>query len=96
MNFRNFFPIMREKWNNRNNHFYIYIPSRTGMALIAKENMSKYDLNEFKKSINLLDVDTLKELEENTKKEQIIEGKEKIEFEQKKEQETEIKEKVII
>jgi 1,4-alpha-glucan branching enzyme len=42
-----FFPIIREGWNNRPNHFNLYIPSRTCMVLIAEENLKKYDLSKF-------------------------------------------------
>ena len=42
-----FFPIIREGWNNRPNHFNLYVPSRTCMVLIAEENMKKYDLSKF-------------------------------------------------
>ena len=42
-----FFPIIREGWNNRPNHFNLYIPSRTCMVLVAEENIKKYDLNKF-------------------------------------------------
>ena len=42
-----FFPIIREGWNNRPNHFNLYIPSRTCMVLIAEENIKKYDLTKF-------------------------------------------------
>ena len=41
------FPIIREGWNNRPNHFNLYIPSRTCMVLIAEENLKKYDLSKF-------------------------------------------------
>ena len=41
------FPIIREGWNNRPNHFNLYIPSRTCMVLIAEENIKKYDLSKF-------------------------------------------------
>lgn len=37
----NYFPIIREKWNNRANHFHIYIPSRTAIVFIAEENLIK-------------------------------------------------------
>jgi 1,4-alpha-glucan branching enzyme len=42
-----FFPIIREGWNNRPNHFNLYIPSRTCMVLVAEENLEKYDLSKF-------------------------------------------------
>ena len=42
-----FFPIIREGWNNRPNHFNLYVPSRTCMVLIAEENLKKYDLSKF-------------------------------------------------
>jgi len=37
----NFFPIIREKWNNRPNYIQLYIPSRTAMVIIAEENLKK-------------------------------------------------------
>ena len=43
----NFFPIINQGWNNRPNQFNLYIPSRTCMALIAEENIKKYDLDKF-------------------------------------------------
>lgn len=43
----NFFPIQKEKWNNRNNYYQMYIPCRTAIVLIAKENMKRYNLNEY-------------------------------------------------
>ena len=43
----NFFPINKQKWNNRNNYIQLYIPSRTVMVLIAEENMDKYNLSSY-------------------------------------------------
>ena len=37
-----FFPIMREKWQNRNNFIQLYIPNRTAIVLCAEENLGKY------------------------------------------------------
>jgi 1,4-alpha-glucan branching enzyme len=34
-----FFPIIQDPWMNRPNFVQLYIPSRTAMVLIAKENM---------------------------------------------------------
>ena len=42
-----FFPIIREPWNNRPNHFNIYVHCRTCMVLVAEENIKKYDLDKF-------------------------------------------------
>lgn len=39
----NFFPIIKEKWMNRPNYIQLYIPSRTAIVLIAKENISRYE-----------------------------------------------------
>lgn len=39
----NFFPIVKEKWNNRPNYLHLYIPSRTAMVLIAVENLKNED-----------------------------------------------------
>jgi 1,4-alpha-glucan branching enzyme len=38
----NFFPIIRDGWMNRRNYIQLYIPSRTAIVLIAKENIHKY------------------------------------------------------
>ena len=35
----NYFPIIKEKWNNRPNYIQLYIPCRTGIVLIAQENV---------------------------------------------------------
>ena len=43
----NFFPIHKEKWSKRENFIQLYIPSRTGMVLIARENMEKYNLSAY-------------------------------------------------
>jgi hypothetical protein len=40
-----FFPIIRERWQNRNNFIQLYIPSRTAMVLCAEENLAKYGLS---------------------------------------------------
>jgi len=37
----NYFPIIKEKWNNRQNYIQLYIPSRTAMVLISGENLKK-------------------------------------------------------
>ena len=42
----NWFPIIKEPWYNRPNYIQIYLPSRTAMVLIAKENYEKYIFNE--------------------------------------------------
>ncbi|MCQ2973134.1 MAG: alpha amylase C-terminal domain-containing protein, partial [archaeon] len=42
-----YFPIIKSPWNNRPNNMNIYIPSRTCMVLVAKENEKKYDLSKF-------------------------------------------------
>lgn len=39
----NSFPVVREKWMNRPNYFQLYIPSRTGIVLVAEENIDKYE-----------------------------------------------------
>jgi 1,4-alpha-glucan branching enzyme len=39
-----YFPIIKDNWMNRPNFIQLYIPSRTAIVLIAKENMSKYNL----------------------------------------------------
>ena len=41
------FPIIKKSFNKRPYSLSIYIPSRTCMVLIAKENESKYDLTKF-------------------------------------------------
>jgi len=38
------FPVMREKWNNRDNYIQLYIPHRTAIILCAVENLEKYGL----------------------------------------------------
>jgi 1,4-alpha-glucan branching enzyme len=40
---QNKFPIIKEKWMNRPNYIQLYIPSRTGIVLLAEENFDKYD-----------------------------------------------------
>lgn len=40
-----FFPIIRERWQNRENHFHLYIPSRTSIVLCAEENLVKHKIN---------------------------------------------------
>jgi 1,4-alpha-glucan branching enzyme len=40
-----FFPVMREKWQNRENFIQLYIPHRTAIVLCAEENLAKYGLN---------------------------------------------------
>jgi 1,4-alpha-glucan branching enzyme len=41
----NKFPIHKEKWMHRSNYIQLYIPSRTGIVLMAEENLGKYDLS---------------------------------------------------
>jgi 1,4-alpha-glucan branching enzyme len=41
---KNFFPIIKEKWLNRPNYIQLYLPSRTAMVLISKENLSNYNI----------------------------------------------------
>ena len=36
-----FFPVLREKWQNRNNFIQIYIPNRTAIVLCAEEVLAK-------------------------------------------------------
>ena len=36
---KNLFPTKKEKWDNRPYYIQLYIPSRTGMVLIAEENI---------------------------------------------------------
>jgi 1,4-alpha-glucan branching enzyme len=36
-----FFPIFRERWQNRNNFIQLYIPNRTAIILCAEENLAK-------------------------------------------------------
>ena len=38
------FPIFKEKWMNRPYYIQLYIPSRTAIILIAKQNIGKYKL----------------------------------------------------
>lgn len=40
-----FFPIIRERWQNRGNYIQLYIPTRTAMVLCAEENLGKYGLS---------------------------------------------------
>jgi 1,4-alpha-glucan branching enzyme len=44
---KNYFPFIKEKWLNRPNYIQLYIPSRTAMVLIAKENIPNYDLKDY-------------------------------------------------
>ena len=37
-----FFPVMREKWQNRANFVQLYIPNRTAIVLCAEENLAKH------------------------------------------------------
>ena len=37
------FPIMQENWMNRANYIQLYLPSRSAIVLIAKENVAKYE-----------------------------------------------------
>jgi len=39
-----FFPVMREKWQNREHFIQLYIPNRTAIVLCAEENLAKYGL----------------------------------------------------
>jgi len=38
----NYFPVIKEKWTSRDYYFKMYIPSRTVIILLAKENEGKY------------------------------------------------------
>ena len=40
-----FFPVMHEKWQNRDYFIQLYIPNRTAIVLCAEENLAKYGLN---------------------------------------------------
>jgi 1,4-alpha-glucan branching enzyme len=46
-----YFPIIKEKWMNRTNYIQLYLPSRTAIVLIAKENLSKYQQKEDDNSV---------------------------------------------
>jgi len=41
-----FFPIIKEYWCNRPNYIQIYLPSRTAIVLISKENLKKKKLTD--------------------------------------------------
>lgn len=38
------FPLIREKWQNRDNYIQLYIPNRTAIVLCAVENFQKYGI----------------------------------------------------
>jgi hypothetical protein len=40
-----FFPVIRERWQNRDNFIQLYIPNRTAIVLCAEENLERYGLN---------------------------------------------------
>jgi len=40
-----FFPVMREKWQNRDNFVQLYIPNRTAIVLCAEENLARNGLH---------------------------------------------------
>lgn len=40
-----FFPVMKERWQNRENFIQLYIPNRTAIVLCAEENLERYGLN---------------------------------------------------
>jgi hypothetical protein len=39
-----FFPVIRERWQNRENCIQLYIPNRTAIVLCAEENLERYGL----------------------------------------------------
>lgn len=39
------FPIIREPWKGRPNHFHVYLPTRTAIVLCAEENLEKYGID---------------------------------------------------
>lgn len=36
-----FFPVLKEKWQNRNNYIQLYIPNRTAIVLCAEEVLER-------------------------------------------------------